>query len=155
MKIIGYKTIWRVGEIGNLKDEDKSFLGDNPLTQRREAIQLAKSIGSVIYEGIKEGQLPFKTSYPSSESDKQRVFPLVCALLEDGNGDIIPMEIYGEIMEVLLDNLVEELEFYEDNDYDTDGPTYVVNASKFNRGYVRLLKDDYDLYWEEYFSDAE
>lgn len=155
MKITGYKVSWRVGEVGNLKDEEKSFLGDNPLVKRREAIAYAKTIGSVIYEGIQEGQLPFKTQYPITESDKQRVFPNVCALLADDNENIIPMEIYGEIMEILLDNLEEELECYDDNEYDTDGPTCFVNASKYNKGYVRLLKDDYDEYWDEYFSDPE
>ena len=150
MQIKGYKVIWKVGEVGNLKEEEKLFLGNSPLTQRSEAIAFADSISRVIYEGIKEGQLSYKTSLPLSEFHKQSVFPFVCVIFSEENKEDSFLEIRGEIPQILLDNLEEELDCYDDNGYDTDGPTYALNASKYYHGYVRLLKDDYEAFKDDF-----
>lgn len=149
MKIIGYKVTWRVGAVGNLEDKDKIFLGENPIEKRREALKYAASIGSVMFEGIKDGHLPFKTSVPVSEFESHNIFPVVSACLLDGNQESNELEISGLFLEILIDNWAEELEYYEENEYDTGGEIHFMDASSLNRGYVRVLKDDYDAYASE------
>ena len=61
-----------------LKNEEKVFLGDSPIAQRREAIKFAISIFKVINEGIEEGKLPFKNRFSSEELNTHNVFIIHC-----------------------------------------------------------------------------
>jgi hypothetical protein len=146
MEIKGYKVTWKVGERGNLINEEKSFLGSNPIEQRRNAINFAKTISHVIYEGINEGVLPFKTSMALSEMEKESVFPYVSACVVEDDGGVNELIIYGELIEIMIDEWDEELECYLENEYDTGDDIYPLDASGFNRGNIRVLKGDFDMY---------
>jgi len=139
-----------VSDEGILKNEEKSFLGSNPIEQRRNAINFAKNISHVIYEGINEGVLPFKTSMALSEMEKESVFPYVSACVVEDDGGANELIIYGELIEIMIDEWDEELNCYIENEYDTGDAIYPLDASGFNRGNIRVLKDDYDMYYEDF-----
>src|SRR5689334_22302952 len=139
-KIKQYKVVRSTGKRKEQKSVESYFPNEgeiqNPLSERRKAVEFAKNLYEVIRQANEDGLENFVTEYAINDLEANTFSVTVNAIIQEENGEEYEIEIYGELLQLMIDNWEIELDCYLENGYDTDGPVYNLDASGLNANYI-------------------